>query len=319
MKMKKVLIVFLALAAALSLTVCSFAEEYEVQATITTTSSDDVESISVPEIPAGTLSAEIFGFDYGKMYAVYSAPDVKSIRGAGGKSKVSTNDWVQVFGRDGNWLLVQYSVKNSFYRIGYISDKSVPTGMTVPELNLTNTAAVTREAVSVTDDPLGSQGILVDLPADSRVTKLGTMGDWSYIEGTKDDKRFRGFVPSYSLGDSMVIYTVDEAMRVLEGDWNVYAGDAGNADHLQFVSDGSIYGRLSSDTAEWSGQWNIYLYDVSRMTYWNDPEFELSITRDDGVHSYGLRICWEPYGSNGAAYALILSESDRTSGLVLCK
>ena len=70
---------------------------------------------------------------------------------------------------------------------------------------------------------------------------------------------------------------------------------------------------------EWSGQWSISQYDVSRMAYWNDPEFELTISREDGVFHYGLRICWEPYGSNGAGYALILSESSHASGLVLCK
>ena len=185
--MKKVLIVLMVLVAAVSLMSVSFAEEYEVAAQITTTSEGAEDSLDVPEIPAGTLSAEVFGFDSGKVYAVYSAPDVKSIRGAEGKSKVSTNDWVQVFGRDGDWLMVQYDVKESFYRIGYIPAKAIPTGMTVDDLNLTNTAAMTREAVSVTDDPLGKQGTLVELPAETRVAKLGTMGDWSYIEGTKDD------------------------------------------------------------------------------------------------------------------------------------
>ena len=317
--MKKVLIVLMVLVAAVSLMSVSFAEEYEVAAQITTTSEGAEDSLDVPEIPAGTLSAEVFGFDSGKVYAVYSAPDVKSIRGAEGKSKVSTNDWVQVFGRDGDWLMVQYDVKESFYRIGYIPAKAIPTGMTVDDLNLTNTAAMTREAVSVTDDPLGKQGTLVELPAETRVAKLGTMGDWSYIEGTKDDKRFRGFVLSSVLTDSTVVISMDEAMRILEGNWNVYAGDAGNADHLQFVSNGDIFGRLSADTTEWSGQWSISQYDVSRMAYWNDPEFELTISREDGVFHYGLRICWEPYGSNGAGYALILSESGHASGLVLCK
>lgn len=317
--MKRVMIGFMVLVTMFSLMSVSFAEEYEVAAQITTTSEDDANAMSAPEIPEGTFSAEVFGFDSGKTYAVYSAPDVKSVRGANGKSKVSTNDWVQVFGREGDWLMIQYDVKDSFYRIGYIPAKAIPTGMTVDDLSLTNTAAMTREIVSVTDDPLGKQGVLLELPAESRVSKLGTMGEWSYIEGTKDDMRFRGFVPSASLSDSTVVLSMAEALKVLEGTWNVYAGDAGNADHLQFTSDGTIYGRLSADTAEWNGQWSLNYYDVNRMTYWNDPEFELTISREEGVFSYGLRICWEPYGTNGAGYALILSESDHASGLVLCK
>ena len=191
--------------------------------------------------------------------------------------------------------------------------------MTVPELNLGNETAVTMDKVNVTDDPLGNQNTLTELPADSHVTKLGVMGDWSYIEGTKDNKLFRGFVPSSILSDEKVVYSIEEAMRVLEGDWRVYAGDAGNADHLKFTANGTIFGQLSTDAAEWSGQWSICKFDASRMNYWNEPEFELTIYRDEGIRTYGLRICWEPYGVNGASYALILSESERTSGLVLCK
>ena len=318
--MKKVLTALMALVMILSLVTCSFAEdESTVGAVITFETEDTVQGIDVPEIPAGTLSADVFGFDSNQVYAVYSAPDVKSIRGAGGKSKVSTNDWVQVFGREGDWLLVQYDVKDSFYRIGYISAKAIPSGMSVPDLSLTNDAVVTMESVKVTDDPLGNQNTLVEIPADSHVTRLGTMGDWSYIEGTSEDKLYRGFVLSSTLSDTMVVYSVEEAKRVLEGDWNVYAGDAGSADHLRFDNSGNIYGRLSEDTAEWSGQWAIYKYDASQKAYWNDPEFELTIYRDTGTFTYGLRICWEPYGTNGASYALILSEEGRNSGLVLCK
>ena len=318
--MNKLAMALVALVMVLSLMICSYAEGNEVNAQITfTTEEDTVQSINAPEIPAGTLSADVFGFDAAQVYAVYSAPDVKSIRGAGGKSKVSTNDWVQVFGREGDWLMVQYDVNDKFYRIGFIDAKAIPAGMTVPELSLTNDAVVTMEAVKVTDDPLGNQGTLVEIPADSHVTRLGTMGDWSYIEGTKDEKLYRGFVLSNVLSDTMVVYSVEEAKRVLEGDWSVYAGDAGNADHLKFDSNGIIYGRLSTDSAEWSGQWAIDKYDAAQRAYWNDPEFELTIYRDNGMTTYGLRICWEPYGANGASYALILSEEGRNSGLVLCK
>ena len=174
--MKKFVTALVALTAALFLMTGSFAEEsHEVNAQITFTTDETVDSIAAPEIPIGSLSAEVFGFDAGQTYAVYSAPDVKSLRGAGGKSKVSTNDWVQVFGREGDWLLVQYDVEDKYYRIGYITAKAIPTGMTVPELNLGNETAVTMDKVNVTDDPLGNQNTLTELPADSHVTKLGIM------------------------------------------------------------------------------------------------------------------------------------------------
>ncbi len=317
--MKKMMTILITLLTMICLVSFSMAEGYEVPVEITIVTEDSGSILSAPQIPSGTFSAEVFGFDAGQTYAVYSAPDVKSIRGAKGKSKVSTNDWVQVFGRDGDWLMVQYDVSGKFYRIGYISAKAIPVGMTVPDLILTSDTAVTMEAVNVTDDPLGAQGTLVELPADSRVKQLGIMGDWSYIESTKDDKLFRGFVPSSVLSDSLFVFSVEEASRILEGEWNVYAGDAGNADHLTFHSDGSIFGKLSSDTSAWDGQWAITQYNTARATYWNEPEFELTIRRDEGIFNYGLRICWEPYGTNGATHALILSESERSSGLVLCK
>lgn len=318
--MKKFLTALVALTMAVSAAVNVLAEDSVVPAEITFSTEDDAGTVmNAPEIPSGTFTAENFGFDAGQMYAVYSAPDVKSMRGAGGKSKVSTNDWVQVFGREGDWLMVQYDVNRKFYRIGYIDAKAIPAGMNVPELNLTGEAVVTMEPVQVTDDPLGKQGALVEIPADSHVTRLGYMGEWSYIEGTKDGKLYRGFVLSDKLSDSNVVYSVEEAHRVLEGDWRVYAGDAGNADHLKFEANGTVYGRLNDDPAEWDGQWSISKYDASQQVYWNDPEFEMTLYRDNGTFTYGLRICWEPYGANGASYALILSEEGRNSGLVLCK
>ena len=317
--MKKALMVLMALAMALSLSVTSMADEYEVAAEITITTSDTAQSMNAPEIPEGTLSVDIFGFDAGQMYAVYSAPDVKSLRGAGGKSKVSTNDWVQVFGRDGDWLMVQYDVKDAHYRIGYIAAKAIPSGMDVPALNLMNKAVVVTEDVDVTDDPLGSQGMLVSLPIGSHVTQLGTMGSWAYIEGVSSEKLFRGFVQRSVLSDANIVLSLEEAKQVLAGMWNVYAGDAGNADFLRFQENGTVYGQLTGDETEWNGQWAIARYDVARALYWNDPEFELTLTIAGETRTYGLRICWEPYGTNGADYALILSESSRSSGLVLCR
>ena len=319
--MKKVLVTLMTVISAITLMTASLAEEeHQVAAEITfTTGGEVLNGVDAPEIPEGTLSAEVFGFDAEQVYAVYSAPDVNSIRGAGGKSKVSTNDWVQAFGRDGDWILVQYDVKDSYYRIGYITAKAIPNGMSVPELSLTDKAVVVTEDISVTDDPLGNQSTLVSLPMGSHVTQLGTMGDWAYIEGISGEKRFRGFIPRSKLSEANIVLSLEEAKQVLAGTWTVYAGDAGNADYLRFQNDGTVYGRLSGDETEWSGAWTLARYDVNRMAYWNDPEFELTVTGAENARAYGLRICWEPYGANGADYALILSENNHSSGLVLCR
>ena len=76
------------------------------------------DASNVPVIPAGTLSASIVQFTSNQTYAVYSAPDSKSIRGAKGRARVSTNGWIQVFGSDGDWILVQYDItdKGRIYR-----------------------------------------------------------------------------------------------------------------------------------------------------------------------------------------------------------
>lgn len=73
------------------------------------------------------------------------------------------------------------------------------------------------------------------------------------------------------------------------------------------------------DQSDWNGTWQVVSYNAALNRYWNDPEFELSLTRNNETHAYGMRICWEPYGENGPGYALILSDGTSSSGLVLCK
>ena len=174
-----------------------------------------------------------------------------------------------------------------------------------------------------------------ELPDETKVICLGTMGTWSYIEGVTDGKTYRGFVPTESLSGSSVVSSIAEARTILEGSWTVYAGGADNADTLTFSADGMLRGHFltnpqdgistlqyiagSDKLVDWDGQWSLSSYDLTRQTYWNDPEFELAITRDGIPKQYGLRICLEPYSSNGSGYALILSDSEHSSGLVLCK
>ena len=84
------------------------------------------DTASAPEIPQGTLNAEEMPFTPGQTYAVYSAPDSRSIRGAKGRARVSTNGWIQVFGAEGDWLLVQYAITPEHCRIGYIDRNALP-------------------------------------------------------------------------------------------------------------------------------------------------------------------------------------------------
>ena len=81
---------------------------------------------AAPEIPSGDLEALDIKFTGGKRYDVFSAPDRSSLRGGNGKARVSTNGWIQVFGTENDWALIQYSIDASHYRFGYISSKALP-------------------------------------------------------------------------------------------------------------------------------------------------------------------------------------------------
>lgn len=154
---------------------------------------------SAPDLPnSPELQVYPVNFTGAKKYDVYSAPDKSSVRGANGKARVSTNSWIQVFGTEGDWVLIQYSIDVSHYRFGYITSVSLPKKANVPALQFNKTNAWTVGTVSVTDDPLYSQSALTTLPEGSWVTWLATMGNWAYIESSTGDY-VRGFVPVSSL------------------------------------------------------------------------------------------------------------------------
>ena len=152
-----------------------------------------------PDLPASSeLQAYPVTFTGAQKYEVYSAPDKTAVRGANGKAKVSTNSWIQVFGTEGNWVLIQYSIDTSHYRFGYISSKSLPKKASVPALQFNRTEACTGAAVSLTDDPLYSRSALLSLPEGARVVWLAALGDWAYVE-VNQGSLARGFIPMKSL------------------------------------------------------------------------------------------------------------------------
>ena len=169
--------------------------------------------LSTPDSDSGTGN---------QTYAVYSAPTKKSIRGAKGKARVSTNGWIQVFGAEEDWILVQYDISDKQNRIGYIYINALPKDVTVPDLNLKRAVAVTNYDVEVTDDPLVSHTPLAKLTENTKVTCLGTMGTWTYIEAKENDVLFRGFVPTECL--SGTVTTLREAEKAIVGSWKLYAG-----------------------------------------------------------------------------------------------
>ena len=132
-----------------------------------------------------------------EQYDVFSAPGRTSYRPANGKAVMSTNDWVQVFGVEDGWALVQYDISSGQMRFGYVDASVLPGGVQVPELTWYDLPQQTllRDA-AVTDDPLVSNGSIGRLSAGSSVRVLSSFGQWYYIE-TSDlyGKPLRGFVP----------------------------------------------------------------------------------------------------------------------------
>lgn len=277
-----------------------------------------MDTSNVPVIPEGTLSAEVISFTGNQTFAVYSAPTKKSIRGAKGKARVSTNGWLQVFGAEEDWILVQYDITEDHNRIGYITMSALPKDVTVPDLNLQRVAAVVNYDVEVTDDPLVSQTPLAKLTENTKVTCLGTMGTWTYIEAKEKDVLFRGFVPTACL--SGTVTTLREAEKAIAGSWKLYAGSSINASRIVFQEDGTVKGRSTLESGrevEWNGLWSLDYYDSNRNRYWNDSEFELTLARGTSVELYGLRICRQTDENGKLKYALVLSDGTKTSGMVL--
>lgn len=132
----------------------------------------------------------------GLQYDVYSAPDEASFRAANGRATLSTNDWVQLLGVEGDYLMVQYALNRHQYRIGYIRDDGRVDAMELNDLVWANAPAVITTTTEMTDDPLNSCGGVLTLKKNTQVTYLGTLGsDWAYIETTTaQGLRIRGFV-----------------------------------------------------------------------------------------------------------------------------
>ena len=156
---------------------------------------------SAPVIPAGTLNAQNIHFDGGQKYDVYSGPGEEYVRGGNGKAMVSTNDWIQVFGEERGWILIQYNISNGHMRFGYIPAISLPRNARVSPFNFNHIPSMTTRYVQLTDDPLNSQAVLYSIPAGARVDWLSVMGNWAYVE-YRGDWPVRGFIPMDALTPS---------------------------------------------------------------------------------------------------------------------
>ena len=96
------------------------------------------------------------------------------MRAADGKASVSTNSWIQVLGRRGDRVMIQYSTGER-YRIGWIDADVLPTSAQVDELVRYGDTATSDEPCALTDDPLYSYETLATVPAET------PMRVWAYL------------------------------------------------------------------------------------------------------------------------------------------
>ena len=183
---------------------------------------------TAPAIPTGELTAQAVQFTGNRNYAVYSGPGEGYFRGGNGKASVSTNDWIQVFGSENGYILIQYAIGKGHMRFGWIEETALPGKVRIPEAGFHSVDAYMDRDTDVTDDPLGKQAALFRLRAGTRVTWLATMGEWAYIECSMGEP-FRGFVP----------------VSCLRTEWVV---------DLTLLSSGQMEGTMTVDSAQRTGQ-----------------------------------------------------------------
>lgn len=160
------------------------------------------ELSSAPTFRSYKLRAQKVKFSGGQKYPVYTGPGESFARSGNGKGSVSTNDWIQVFGEYNGWIMIQYDISASQYRVGWIEKAALPKDAQVEYLNLSqlddpyNTFA--DYACELTDDPLNSQKAIEQIPKGTEMTELmyAAFDGWSYVVVTIDGKTMCGFVPS---------------------------------------------------------------------------------------------------------------------------
>jgi len=160
---------------------------------------------AAPDIPSGEMSAQSIKFTGGCKYDVYQGPGEGYGRSGDGRAAVSTNDWIQVFGAEDGWIMIQYDISSDHMRIGWIRESALPDDARVPALDFSPAAAYTTRTVAVTDDPLFTGAPVMTLPEGAWVEWLATMGEWAYIESSTGDL-IRGFVPRSALTSDVVFH-----------------------------------------------------------------------------------------------------------------
>jgi len=152
-----------------------------------------------PAIPTGELTAQRIKFEGGQKFPVYSGPGPQYERLGDGRAIVSTNDWIQVFGSENGYILIQYDITSDHMRFGWIEQSALPRSAAVSPLRFAYDDAAITAACALTDDPLFSRVSVRSLFAGEGVKWLAAMGEWVYVETADRGAPVRGFVARQSV------------------------------------------------------------------------------------------------------------------------
>ena len=96
---------------------------------------------------------------------------------------VCTDNWIQVFGRMDDWIMVQYPLANGTRCIAWISAEALPQDAEVPELTLMYAPRYSNNDQAFCSPSMYLQTLLPYWMEDQQIVyTLATYGPWSYVE-----------------------------------------------------------------------------------------------------------------------------------------
>lgn len=140
-------------------------------------------------------------------YRIFSGPGENYMPAVDGGALVTLEGFVQVFGTERDWVFIRYAAPSGDTRFGYVLLGDLPAGSPADSLRFLPRDAYLTGRTAITDDPLGTQEPLLNLPEGLWVTWLANMGDWAYVECmTGTGEMLRGFIPADSLASHQLYW-----------------------------------------------------------------------------------------------------------------
>ena len=153
----------------------------------------------MPQAEVRTLETGYLSYVQGKIeqaYNVYMGPSADYPRAANGTAYVGANSTIRVYGKDGDSLMIGYKTSSGDFRIGYITDYTLPANISDEAAGdiasvYTPVAMHTTSKVNVTDDPVTNMKAVESLPKGTEVTFL------AWVSAKKNYALVEYYSPTY--------------------------------------------------------------------------------------------------------------------------